>query len=126
MQNLVNNMKKWFKSKIILTEDELKIKDIIAVMLLNKDTLIEINPDDMSYMLSDEANEYYVDVDSVGITVTNHKFYLDARLESGKIDIFKSMIKLETVVRRVQKRDRIFTNRLNLLDNIIDKLNGKY
>lgn len=118
-------MKKWFKSKIILTEDELKIKDIIAVMLLDEDILIEVNPEDMSYMLSDEVNEYYVDVDSVGVTVTNHKFYLDARLESGKIDLFKDMIKLETTVRRVRKKNRIFTNRLNLLDNIITKLNGK-
>lgn len=115
-------MRNWFKSSIVLTTDEKKVEEIISSMLSNEDTLIEINPDDMSYMLSDEKHQYFVDVDSVGITVTNHTFYLDARLTSGKIDLYKNMIKKETVRRRVIKRDKIFKNRMDLLDNIITKL----
>lgn len=117
-------MGNWFKSKVVLTDDETKVKGIISAMLSNENTLIEINPDDMSYMLSDEKHQYFVDVDSVGITITNHTFYLDARLTSDKIDFYKNMIKEETIRRRVIKRNMIFKNRLDLLNNIATKLNG--
>lgn len=115
-------MGNWFKSKVVLTDDETKVREIISAMLASEDTLIEVNPDDMSYMLSDEKHQYFVDVDSVGVIITNHTFYLDARLTSGKIDLYKTMIKEETVRRRTIKKERIFKNRLGLLDNIITKL----
>ena len=115
----------WLKPKIVLSEEEQLIKEIIAAMLENPKTLIEVNPDDMSYMLSDEEKSYYIDLDSVGVKITNHNFMLDKRIELNKIDALKALIKAETIKRRVDKKNIIFQNGINLLNNIKNNLDGK-
>lgn len=112
----------WFKTKIKLTEEDKKIQEVVSAMLRNQNTLIEIDPSNMSYLLSNEEKQYFIDVDSVGIKISNHKFFRELHLESNKIDIIKKLISTEASKRRAEKREVIFKNGVDLLDNIINNL----
>ncbi len=107
---------KLFKTK--LTEADNKIKNLIADFLANKETVIDINPEDMSYLISHESMNYYLLIDSTGVQISNHKFSKDMRLEDAVINILKDMAYTETVLRRKEKRELIFKNNLELLDSI--------
>lgn len=107
---------KLFKTKF--KESDNKIKEIVANFLANKETIIDINPEDMSYLISYEKFNYYLLIDSVGVQISNHKFSKDMRLEEGVIDVLKEMAFAETVIRRKEKRELIFKNNADLLDAI--------
>ena len=104
---------KLFKTK--LTETDIKIKDVVTNFLANKETNIDINPEDMSYLISHEKFNYYLLIDSVGVQISNHKFSKDMRLEDKVINLLKKMSFTETVLRRKEKRDLIFKNNNDLL-----------
>jgi hypothetical protein len=110
-------MMKLFKTKF--TEADEKIKDIVETFLANKETVIDINPEDMSYLISYEKFNYYLLIDSVGVQISNHKFAKDMRLEDAVINILKDMAFKETVIRRTEKRKLIFKNNVDLLDAIV-------
>lgn len=111
----------FFKSKF--TEEDIKIQDMVRAFVAKPNTLIEINPEDMSYILSYEPKSYYMLIDSVGVQITNHTFDKDIRLESYKLDVIKSIIKEEATKRREAKKALIFKNRSELLDKITTNLN---
>lgn len=100
------------------TEEDIKIQEIVKSFLDKPDTLIEVNPDDMSYILSYEPKSYYILVDSVGIQITNHTFDKDIRMESKKLDVIKGLIKEEASKRRNAKKATVFKNRSELLNKI--------
>ena len=106
----------WFKPKF--TEEDIKIQELVKSFLSKPETLIEINPTDMSYILSYEPRGYYMMVDSVGIQISNHVFDKDIRLEDKKLDVIKELIKEEVTKRREVKKAKIFKNRSELLDKI--------
>lgn len=108
---------KLFKTK--LTDSDIKIKEIVETFLVNKETIIDINPEDMSYLISYEKYNYYLLIDSVGVQISNHKFAKDMRLEDGVIAILKDLAFKETVIRRNEKRQLIFKNNSDLLDAIV-------
>lgn len=108
---------KLFKTKF--TEADNKIKDIVETFLANKETVIDINPEDMSYLISYERFNYYLLIDSVGVQISNHKFAKDMRLEDAVINVLKDMAFKETVIRRTEKRKLIFKNNVDLLDAIV-------
>lgn len=112
-----------FNRKLVLSEEEQAIKEIIILMLDNTKTLIEINPDDMSYLISDEQLSYFLEIDSVGVKITNHAFMLDKRMSSNVIDVLKNIIATETTKRRIAKKEIIFKNGIELLNKIKNTLN---
>lgn len=112
----------WNK-KVSLTIAEEFIQEVIVAFLNNPHTVIDVNPDDMSYMLLDDYNSYYFAIDNEGIKLRNHEFFVDKRLELNKIDILKGIIKAETVKRRVAKKEQIFQNEIDLLTRIKNRLN---
>lgn len=114
---------KLFKTKF--TEADDKIKNIVETFLANKETVIDINPEDMSYLISYEKFNYYLLIDSVGVQISNHKFAKDMRLEDAVINVLKDLAFKETVIRRTEKRKLIFKNNVDLLDAIVnDVANG--
>lgn len=114
---------KLFKTKF--TEADNKIKAIVETFLANKETVIDINPEDMSYLISYEKFNYYLLIDSVGVQISNHKFAKDMRLEDAVINVLKDLAFKETVIRRTEKRKLIFKNNVDLLDAIVnDVANG--
>lgn len=115
-----------FKFKPKFTDVDEKVKEIVASFLANKDTVIDIHPQDMSYLISYEECGYYLLIDSVGVQISNHKFAKDMRLEDGVIKVLKDMAEAETIIRRNEKRKLIFKNNTDLLDTIAkDVLNAK-
>lgn len=114
---------KFFKTK--LSEEDLKVQNIVKTFLENKETIIDINPEDMSYLISFERKKYYILIDSVGVQISNHKFAKDMRLEDGVIKILKDMAFEETVIRRKDKRAEIFKNNRDLLDTIANDVADK-
>lgn len=115
---------KLFKTKF--TEADEKIKSIVETFLANKETVIDINPEDMSYLISYEKFNYYLLIDSVGVQISNHKFAKDMRLEDAVINVLKDLAFKETVIRRTEKRKLIFKNNVDLLDAIVnDVANGR-
>lgn len=107
---------KLFKPKF--TDSDNKIKEIVANFLSNKETVIDINPEDMSYLISHDKYNYYLLIDSLGVQISNHKFSKDMRLEDSVINELKKMAFVETVKRRKEKRELIFKNNKDLLDSI--------
>ena len=110
-------MMKLFKTKF--TDSDNKIKEIVETFLANKETVIDINPEDMSYLISYEKFNYYLLIDSVGVQISNHKFAKDMRLEDAVINVLKDLAYKETVIRRTEKRKLNFKNNSDLLDTIV-------
>lgn len=109
---------KLFKKKLVLTQQEESIVNVVKSMTLRKDCLIEINPENMDYLLYIEDLQYFLLVDSEGVQISNHNFFITRRLRSNVVDNIKSIVKAETSVRRQLKVDSIFTNELELLTEI--------
>lgn len=108
------------------TEEDIKLQNLIKAFVAKVDTLIEVNPSDMSYILSYEPKSYYILVDSVGLQITNHTFDKDIRLESAKLDVIKGIIKEEATKRREAKKALIFRNKSELLDRITENLTDEW
>jgi hypothetical protein len=107
-----------FKKKLVLTQQEEGIVDVVKNMALRKDCLIEINPETMDYLLSIEELQYFLLVDCEGVQISNHNFFITRRLRSNVVDSIKSIVKAETSARRQVKTESIFNNELELLTEI--------
>jgi hypothetical protein len=105
-----------------MTDLEEKMYKVIETMVTSPDCIIEINPDDMSYMLSIEDAGYYLLLDSVGVQFSNHGFIVIKSYDSNVLDHYKTLVKTETTRRRNLRRNEIFKNEGNLLVNISNKL----
>lgn len=114
-----------FKTRF--TEEDIKLQDLIKSFLSKPETLIEINPSDMSYILSFEPLKYYIEIDSVGVKLSNHNFDKDIRLDAVKLDVIKALVRDETIKRREARKALIFKNKSTLLDTITKNVleNGK-
>lgn len=109
---------KLFKKELVLTQQEEGIVDVVKSMTLRKDCLIEINPETMDYLLSIEDVQYFLLIDSEGVQISNHNFFITRRLRSVVVDKIKGIAKTETSARRQVKIDSIFNNELELLTKI--------
>lgn len=105
-----------------MTELEEKMYDVVETMLSAPDCIIEVNPDDMSYMLSLEKEQYYMSIDGQGVQFSNHGFIVIRSYTEKVLDYFKHTIKEETIRRRTARKNEIFKNEGNLLVSINEKL----
>lgn len=105
-----------------LTEKEQLYIEIIQKMIQREDSIIEINPDCMSYLISLEAEKYYINIDSEGIKISNHDFLILRRFEANVLDAAKEIVKIEATLRREKKIQSIFDNEDNLLIKIKNSL----
>jgi hypothetical protein len=76
----------------------------------------------MDYMLCLEKEQYFLLIDSNGVQFSNHGFVIIERYSDVILSAFKHVVKKETIRRRNARRDEIFKNKCNLLDNINEKL----
>lgn len=107
-----------FKKELVLTKQEESILDIVKSMISKKECLIEINPENMDYLLSLEEIQHYLLIDFEGVQISNHNFFITRRLRNNFLDKIKSIVKAETSARRQLKTDSIFNNELELLTKI--------
>jgi hypothetical protein len=115
----------WFKKTYKLpkmTQDETKMYNVITNLIMQPDCIIEVNPDNMDYMLCLEKEQYFLLIDGNGVQFSNHGFVVIERYPENILDSFKHVVKTETIRRRVARRNEIFKNKCNLLDSINDKL----
>jgi hypothetical protein len=105
-----------------MAELEEKMFSVVETMVKAPDCIIEIDPDDMSYMLSLEKEQYYMLLDSNGVQFSNHGFIVIKSYSSKVLDYFKHTVKKETMRRRKLRKSEIFKNEGNLLVSIADKL----
>ena len=113
-----------FKKTLKLDEQEQGILDLICSMVSRKDCDIEINPDDFSYLVSLEKLQYYLLIDSLGIRLSNHEFFISRKFSDKVLDKFKEVIKKEVVKRREAKVNNIFKNEMELLIKINNNINN--
>ena len=97
-----------------MTDLEQKMYTVIKTMVTSPDCIIEINPDDMSYMLSIEGEGYYLLIDDIGVQFSNHGFVVIRSYETKILDCYKTLVKTETTRRRILRRTEIFKNEGNL------------
>lgn len=107
-----------FKTKLVLTEQEENLVSVVKSMLSREDCLIEINPENMDYLLSIESLQYFLLVDGNGLQLSNHTFFVARRMRAEVLDKIKDLIKNETAMRRRAKVESIFSNELDLLNKI--------
>jgi penicillin-binding protein-related factor A (putative recombinase) len=107
-----------FKREVSLTEQEERLVNVVTSMLSREDCLIEINPENMDYLLSIEELQYFLLVDAEGVQLSNHTYFITRRLRTNVLDKIKTLIKIETSARRSAKIDSIFKNELDLLTKI--------
>lgn len=107
-----------FKSKPKLNEEEQSIKEVIELLLSKKETIIDVEPKTMSFLVSNEEKQYYLAVDSNGVKLSNHNFVVHKRYESKVIDVYKGLISAEKTKRWKEKEDKIFSNAMELLNKI--------
>ena len=115
----------WFGSSDKLpkmTEDETEMFNVITNLVTQPDCIIEVNPDNMDYMLSLEKEQYFLLIDGIGVQFSNHGFVVIEKYSDKVLDAYKHVVKTETIRRRNSRRDEIFKNKLNLLININEKL----
>jgi hypothetical protein len=107
-----------FKTKLVLTEQEENLVSVVKSMLSREDCLIEINPENMDYLISIESLQYFLLVDGNGLQLSNHTFFVARRMREKVLDKIKDLIKEETAMRRRAKIEGIFSNELDLLTRI--------
>jgi hypothetical protein len=105
-----------------MTEDETKMFNVINNLIIQPDCIIEVNPENMDYMLFLEKEQYFLLIDGNGVQFSNHGFVVIERYSDVVLDTYKKVVKTETVRRRTARRNEIFKNKCNLLDAINDKL----
>jgi hypothetical protein len=115
----------WFNNSDKLpkmTEDETKMYNVITNLIIQPDCIIEVNPENMDYMLCLEKEQYFLLIDGNGVQFSNHGFVVIERYSDVILTAYKKVVKTETIRRRTARRNEIFKNKCNLLDSINDKL----
>ena len=118
----------WFSKKDKLpkmTEQEEKMFNVITNLVTQPDCIIEVNPDNMNYMVCLEKEQYYLLIDSCGVQFSNHGFIVIKSYSSNVLDAYKTVVKTETIRRRNDRQNEIFKNESNLLDTINVNLNNR-
>ena len=112
----------WFKKQTKLTEQEQLIADIIKEMTERVDSVLEYDIEDGSWLVTIPELEYYVSIDGVGVELSNHKFFITRRMDDKVLTIMKKIVSGENTKRLKTKKQSIFKNELNLLNDVKNKI----
>ena len=111
-----NKQTMWFNKTNKLpkmTEQEQKMFNVIENLVTQPDCIIEINPENMNYMVCLEKEQYYLLIDSCGVQFSNHGFIVIKNYSANVLDAYKSVVKTETTRRRNERQSEIFKNESN-------------
>jgi hypothetical protein len=112
----------WFKKQTKLTEQEQLVADIIKEMTERVDSVLEYDIEDASWLVTIPELEYYVSIDGVGVELSNHKFFVTRRMDDKVLSIMKKIVAEESSKRLKAKKQSIFKNELNLLEDVKNKI----
>ena len=115
---------KWWVRPIELTDKEANILKACQLILSQEDRHIEINPDDMSYLIQSQSLGYSMIVNASGISFSNHSFLVIRNYRDKFLDLIKETIKEQTNKDRTKRFDEISKNEDVLLGRMISSLEG--
>jgi hypothetical protein len=113
---------KWWVKPIKLTDKEANILKACQLILSKDDRHIEINPDDMSYLIQSKILGYSMITNSSGISFSNHDFLVIRNYRLEFLDLVKETIKEQTIIDRTRRFDEISKNEDLLLNRMIQML----
>jgi len=113
---------KWWVKPIKLTEKEENILKACKLILSKDDRHMEIQPDDMSYLIQSKTLGYYMIVNSSSISFSNHDFLVIRNYRDEFIELIKETIKNQTIIDRTKRFDEISKNEDLLLRRMIENL----
>jgi len=108
--------------KITLSVEENLIKEIITLMCLNDTTVILYSPIEDIYLLKNKKLDYYVEIISNSIKISNHKFQISRQIPLQIISIFTAIITDRITKNKNAIEEEIFINETVLLSKIISNL----
>jgi len=111
-----------FKSQIKLDDTEQSFLNIIEKSVKDKNTELEYDVEQLAYLIHIPKLQYFIYLDSVGVELTNHSFFITRRIRNKVLDMYKDLVKKEISVRIQNKKAEIFKNEMSLLTKIEDKL----
>ncbi len=122
MLKLLVNLNSKLREKIIPTykmnETEQHIKDVVDLMLKQKDTDVISSPISGRYYISNKRLQYYIMVNDFGVTITNHKFALEYGAAPKYTSIVIDVVKQYMETDRHKFEQEVFKNRIELLKGI--------
>jgi hypothetical protein len=122
MLKLLVNLNSKLREKIIPTykmnETEQHIKDVVDLMLKQKDTDVITSPISGKYYISNKRLEYYIMVNDFGVSITNHKFSLEYGAAPQYTSIVIDVVKQYMETDRHKFEQEVFKNRIELLKGI--------
>ena len=130
MLKLLVNLNSKLREKIIPTykmnETEQHIKDVVDLMLKQKDTDVISSPISGRYYISNKRLQYYIMVNDFGVTITNHKF----AFMNTSVYAFKSML-IDIIEEAINQNKYAFEidmvdNEVALLQSIAAKVNSNF
>lgn len=119
----VKTIRKSIFGPIVLTDFENDLLEITKQMLAREDRTIEINPDDMSYLVHSAEWDYYLIVNSIEIEFSNHTHSDCRQYREDFLDLIKETIKEVTIKDRLAKLAKVRENKKQLYGRIKENLN---
>lgn len=119
------NMKiftKWWLSPLKLTEKEAIILKGCQLILSQSDRHMEIQPNDMSYLIESESLGYSMIVNSTSIDFSNHDFIIIRDYREKFIDLVKETIKEQVIIDRTKRFAEKSKNENQLLTRMLAKI----
>jgi hypothetical protein len=113
---------KWWVKPIQLTDKETNILKACELILSKDDRHIEINPDDMSYLIQSKSLGYSMIVNDSGISFSNHTFLVIRNYREKFLVLIKDTIKKQTILDRNKRFEEISKNEDALLTRMIQNL----
>ena len=113
---------KWWLSPLKLTEKEAIILKGCQLILSQSDRHMEIQPNDMSYLIESESLGYSMIVNSTSIDFSNHDFIIIRDYREKFIDLVKSTIKEQVIIDRTKRFAEKSKNENLLLTRMLEKI----
>lgn len=119
------NMKiftKWWLTPLKLTEKEAIIFKGCQLILSQSDRHMEIQPEDMSYLIESESLGYSMIVNSTSIDFSNHDFIIIRDYRERFIELVKETIKEQVIIDRTKRFAEKSKNENQLLTRMLEKI----
>lgn len=112
----------WLKSSPKFDSQESEIVNLVDALLSTDKTVIEIDFTNATFGLYNESDGVSFFIDSVGVKVdvkqSEKVIALDQKMPEKNLNHIKDMISSEASKRRIEKHNKTFLNRINILSEI--------
>lgn len=113
---------KWWVKPLKLTEKEEIILKGCQLILSQPDRHMEIQPNDMSYLIESDSLGYSMIVNSTSIDFSNHDFIIIRDYREKFIELVKETIKQQVIIDRTKRFAEKSKNEHQLLTRMLQKI----